>query len=190
MSVGARRCRMTAGCALSLLLPGAVLAAAAQDIRGIRGPKALPGPWADPEVLAAVAVAVLCFAYVIWHWLHRSGQPVSLSEGALRRLEQTRTLMNPHTAQAFGVSASDVIREYIEKRFEVVATRQTTEEFLHALLQSSNDVLARHRASLAQFLQQCDFVKFTGDSLAVNDMESLLQAARGFVLETDGSPVA
>ena len=189
MSMGARCRRLSAGSALSMLLPGAALAAAAEDIRGIRGPKAMPGPWTDPEILAAVAVAVFCIAYVIWSWLQRPGRPVSLSAGALARLEQTRALMDPRTAQAFGVSASDTIRDYIEKRFEVVATRQTTEEFLHALLHSPNEVLVRHRASLAQFLQQCDFVKFTGGSLAINDMESLLQAARAFVLETDGLAV-
>ncbi len=48
----------------------------------------------------------------------------------------------------------------------------------------------RHRSLLAEFLHQCDFVKFAGASLAVADMESLLRSARGFVLETGETPVA
>jgi hypothetical protein len=48
----------------------------------------------------------------------------------------------------------------------------------------------RHRPLLAEFLQQCDFVKFAGDSLATTDMESLYQSARRFVLETGEAPVA
>jgi hypothetical protein len=77
-----------------------------------------------------------------------------------------------------------VIRIYIEKRFNVVATQRTTEEFLQALLQGSNETLTRHRPLLAEFLQKCDFVKFAGASLEVSDMESLFQSARGFVVET------
>ena len=42
---------------------------------------------------------------------------------------------------------------------------------------------------LADFLQQCDFVKFAGASLAVTDMEALFRCARGFVMET-GEPAA
>ena len=79
---------------------------------------------------------------------------------------------------------------YIEKRFDVIATQRTTEEFLQALLQGSNEALARHRALLAEFLQQCDFVKFAGASSAVADMESLLRSARDFVLESGERPPA
>ena len=114
---------------------------------------------------------------------------LTLSEQTLQRLESTRPLMRPATAREFGIAASEAIREYIEKRFDVVATQRTTEEFLQALLQSSNEALARHRSLLAEFLQQCDFVKFAGDSLAVTDMESLFESARGFVLETGEPPV-
>ena len=83
-----------------------------------------------------------------------------------------------------------MIRTYIEKRFQVIATQRTTEEFLQTLLQSSNEALARHRPLLAEFLQQCDFVKFAGSSLAVTDMESLFQSARRFILETGEPPAA
>jgi hypothetical protein len=98
--------------------------------------------------------------------------------------------MRPETARAFGIAASELIRDYIEKRFDVVATQRTTEEFLQALLQNSNEALARHRSLLAEFLQQCDFVKFAGDSLAVTDMEALFSSARRFVLETGEAPVS
>ena len=179
----------SAACALTmLLLSGAALGAPLEDIRGIRGPKALPAFWNRPEFLLTATLAVLCLACLLWHWMRRRERPLSLAEATLRRLEDTRALMSPDTAQAFGFCASEVIRHYIEQRFNVVATRQTTEEFLRALLQGSNAVLARYRTSLAQFLQQCDCVKFTGDPLTANDMELLLRTARGFVLETDELP--
>jgi hypothetical protein len=187
--VGARR--IAEHCAWLTLLPATVLAQAAEDIRDIRGPKAVPRAWVVPAVLAGVLVAALC-TYAVWRRRHRVIQPrtLTLSERTLERLESTRPLMHPATAREFGIAASESIRDYIEQRFDVIATQRTTEEFLQALLQNSNDVLARHRSLLGEFLQQCDLVKFAADSLTLADMESLFQSARRFVLETGEAPVA
>jgi hypothetical protein len=174
-----------------IALAGGAWAEAEEDIRDIRGPKAVTGSSVVPAVLACAIVVALC-AYALWRRRHRGTRrrSLTLSEQTLERLEETRPLMRPATAREFGIAASEVIRNYIEKRFDVIATQRTTEEFLQTLLQSSNETLARHRALLADFLQQCDFVKFAGASLAVTDMESLFQSARGFVLETGEPPVA
>jgi hypothetical protein len=181
--------RVARGCAWSALLLGAALAEAEEDIRDIRGPKAVPGSWVLPAVLAGAIVVALC-AYAVWRRRHHGTRrrSLTLSEQALERLENTRPLMRPATAREFGIAASEVIRNYIEKRFDVIATQRTTEEFLQTLLQSSNEALARHRSLLEEFLHQCDLVKFAGASLAVTDMESLFRSARGFVLET-GEPL-
>jgi HAMP domain-containing protein len=183
-------CGVARGCAWSALLLGAAFAHADEDIRDIRGPKALSEPWAVPAVLAGAVVLALC-VYAVWRRCQRGTRPrnPSLAEQALERLENTRPLMQPATAREFGIAASEVMRNYIEKRFEVMATQRTTEEFLHTLLQNSNEALARHRPLLEEFLQQCDFVKFAGASLAVTDMESLFRSARGFVQETGEPPL-
>lgn len=182
--------RAARGCAWLALLPAAAFAEAAEDIRDIRGPKAVPGSWVLPAALAAAVVLALCIAYVVRRRRRLSSPTLTLSERTLQRLENTRPLMRPETARAFGIAASELIRDYIEKRFNVVATQRTTEEFLQALLRSSNETLVSHRPLLAEFLQQCDFVKFAGDSLAVTDMESAFQSARRFVLETGEMPIA
>ena len=167
------------------------LAKAAEDIRDIRGPKAVSGAWFIPVVLVGAALVGLWAAYATRKWRHRGAdrRKLTLSEQTLERLDGTRSLMQAATAREFGIAASEVIRDYIERRFNVIATQRTTEEFLQTLLQSSNEALARHRSLLAEFLQQCDFVKFAGASLAVTDMEALLQSARRFVLQT-GEPAA
>jgi hypothetical protein len=182
--------RAASGWAWLALLSGTALAESSEDIRDIRGPKLVPGSWIVPAALAGALVVALC-AYAVWRRRHRVDRPriLTLSEKTLERLEGTRPLMRPATAREFGIAASEVIRDYIEKRFDVVATQRTTEEFLQTLLQSSNEALARHRSLLAEFLHQCDFVKFAGASLAVTDMESLFRSARGFVLETTEPPV-
>jgi len=157
------------------------------DIRDIRGPKVEPGTWIVTGLIAAAVVIAIC-TYLIQR--RRRGAPtartVTLLEQTLEGLEATRSLMRPATAREFGSAASEVVRTYIEKRFSVVATQRTTEEFLQALLQGSNETLARHRPLLAEFLQKCDYVKFAGASLEESDMEALFQSARTFVLGTSG----
>ena len=190
MKAIARARRAASGWTWIAVLSGPALAESVEDIRDIRGPKAVPGSWMISAALAGALVVALC-AYAVWRRRHRvAGRTLTLSERTLQRLESTRPLMRPATAREFGIAASEVIRDYIEKRFDVIATQRTTEEFLQTLLQSTNEVLARHRSLLAEFLQQCDFVKFAGASLAVTDMESLFQSARGFVLETAERAVA
>jgi hypothetical protein len=56
-------------------------------------------------------------------------------------------------------------------------------------VQDTHAALAQHRPLLADFLERCDFVKFAGGSLTSPDMESLLESARKFVLET-GKPAS
>jgi hypothetical protein len=166
-------------------LAGAALTQAAPDIRDIRGPKTLSPSWIMPALFAGLVVAALC-AWALWRWRKRRAQPAnrSLCEKTIERLEAARPLMTPATARAFGIAASEVIRHYIEERFEVVATQRTTEEFLHGLPRNPDQRLAQHRALLEDFLEGCDRVKFAGTSLALDELERLFRNARRFVLET------
>ena len=200
MKAMVRTVRIARDCARPVLLAGAAfagcaLAEAEEDIRDIRGPKTVltQSSWL-PAVLAGAMVIVALCTYAMWRRRRRNhgARPriLTLSEQTLQRLEETKPLMRPDSAREFGIAASEVIRNYIEKRFAVIATQRTTEEFLQALLQSSNEALSRHRALLAEFLQKCDFIKFAGSSLAVTDLESLFQSARGFVLATGEPPAA
>jgi hypothetical protein len=171
----------------SATLAAAALADTQEDIRDIRGPKSLPmWSWLVTVLLLGTLVTALYAAYRFRGRGRRNARhrDLTLSEQTLALLERARSLMQTATAREFGITTSEVIRHYIEKRFDVSATQRTTEEFLQALLHSSNEALARHRPLLADFLHQCDFVKFAGASLAVTDLEKLFESARGFVLET------
>ncbi len=165
--------------------PNSAAAVLAEDIRDIRGPKYILPAWFWPALIgAAVLLGAAC--YGVWRWLRRRRRPRPLLpfEAALQRLEEIRALMQPASAREFSIAVSDIVRRYIEQRFEVTATHQTTEEFLRDLLESSNPALARHRSLLSEFLYQCDLVKFAGMSLSLRGMESLHDSARAFVLET------
>jgi hypothetical protein len=156
-----------------------------EDIHDIRGPKYVRPTWLIPAILAGILTLVLA-GYGVWRWIKRRRRPRILLpyEAALQRLEDIRPLMQPPSAREFSIAVSDIVRGYIEQRFDATAAHRTTEEFLRDLLESTNPTLARHRPLLSEFLHQCDLVKFAGISLSTANMESLHQSARAFVLET------
>jgi len=175
-----------AAAALIGMVLGAGLSAApvAEDIRDIRGPKYLLPDWLWPVLLGGALLLALT-VYGLWRWRRSRAARVLLPyEIALQRLEEIAALMSPARAREFSIAVSDIIRLYIEQRFNVTATRRTTEEFLRDLLDSSDAALARHQGLLGEFLHQCDFVKFAALSLTQQNMEALRQSARAFVLAT------
>lgn len=169
---------------------GAVASSPEEDIRDIRGPKSVLPASVLPAAMAAVAILGLLF-YGFWRWRRNRRVRILLPyEIALRRLEGLGTLMRPESAREFSTAVSDIVRGYIEQRFAIGVTRRTTEEFLRDLLETANASLARHQPLLAEFLHQCDFVKFAAMSLNGQDMESLRQSARVFILATAGTEEA
>jgi len=163
---------------------GSVASGPEEDIRDIRGPKYVLPAWVLPAVAAGVAILALII-YRVWRWRRSRRARILLPyERALERLEDIRTLMQPAGAREFSIAVSDIVRSYIEQRFDVAVTRRTTEEFLRDLLQTTHASLARHQSLLGDFLHQCDFVKFAGVGLTLQDMEALRQSARAFVLAT------
>jgi len=156
----------------------------AEDIRDIRGPKLIWPEWVVPALLAA-GVLLVGGGYLLWRRRRRlSSRSLLPYEIALQRLDAARAFMQPANAREFTTAVSAIIRSYIEQRFGVIATRRTTEEFLRDLLEPTNTSLARYQTLLGEFLNRCDLVKFAAMSPTLQDMESLHQSARAFVLDT------
>jgi hypothetical protein len=179
-----RRCAAAAALISMTMGAGVTAAPIAEDIRDIRGPIYVLPQW----VLAALiggAVLVALGLYGLWRRRrNRTARVLLPHELALQRLEDIGALMQPARAREFSIAASDIVRQYIEQRFSVTATRRTTEEFLRDLLGSSDAALSQHQGLLGEFLHQCDVVKFAAQSLTQRNMESLRESARAFVLAT------
>lgn len=163
----------------------AVPTANAADIRDIRGPEPIPSQWLWVIGLAGGA---LCAggAYAAWRWYQsrRDARTKLPYEIALEQLDATRALMDVTTVREYSIAVSDIVRRYVEQRFQVMAAHRTTEEFLHDLLNASEAQLSSHRTSLSGFLSHCDLAKFGGWRLSMPSMESMHESARRFVLAT------
>ncbi|MDY7110088.1 MAG: hypothetical protein SYC29_15765, partial [Planctomycetota bacterium] len=78
---------------------------------------------------------------------------------------------------------SDIVRQYIERRFGLRAPERTTEEFLR---ETRDDPLlsAEQKDLLAGFLRAADMVKFARHEPEAEECEAASIAARGFVDQT------
>ncbi|HEX4153400.1 MAG TPA: DUF4381 family protein [Steroidobacteraceae bacterium] len=181
------------GARLGLLLASSVsfAAPAAEDIRDIRGPKPVASPWLVWGLVAGGVLAALA-AYAFWRRTRRRrGVPPRPDfEVALERLEAARLLMQPGRGREFSIEVSGIVREYIEKRFSVMAAHRTTHEFLHDLMASGESGLADHRDLLGEFLQSCDLAKFGGWNLSTDQMAIMLESARRFIRSAAGTSAA
>jgi len=169
--------------------PSANTATEAGDIHDIRGPISIPYQWLWVIYVAASLLAAAAL-YGLWRLLRRRAKIAAKLpyEIALEKLEAARALMTAETVREYAFTVSEVIRVYIEQRFGEKAARRTTEEFLSDLLQQTGTPLAQHRRRLEDFLEHCDLMKFARWSASVREMESMLESARVFVLETWPQP--
>ena len=91
-----------------------------------------------------------------------------------------------HDAERFCVEVSNIIRDYLEQRFQLHAPDRTTEEFLFEL-QSSNRLADDHKQLLADFLSACDLVKFAKAEPPEQELRGLHEAGSRLVGETQPS---
>jgi hypothetical protein len=134
----------------------------------------------------AIAVAgLLALAGVLWYCWRRApakagAARLSPREAASRRLlelEQTGDALEP---RLFGVEASDILRTYIGAQFGLHPERQTSPEFLGVIV-GARVFTEAEKALLADFLAQCDLLKFAREDAGGEARRALLAQAREFL---------
>ena len=163
------------------------------DIRGLKDMVEIPtgNEWVW-WLLVAVAVLVVA-GIVAWfirqHLAKCSAElapppPPPPHVVAWERLQRALDLI--HEAEWFCIEVSHIIRVYLEERFSLHAPDRTTEEFLLEL-QSSRRLAGEHKQLLANFLSECDMVKFARAEPPEQELRSLHEAASRLVGETQPS---
>jgi hypothetical protein len=78
---------------------------------------------------------------------------------------------------------SDILRHYIEHRFNLHAPERTTEEFLAELVET-NVLSASNQQLLAEFLTHCDLVKFAKYDPTTEQIQKTFDLVRNFIETT------
>lgn len=162
------------------------------ELRDIHGPLPLTD---TPSYLvpAAIAFAVLLALAALFYFLKKRKKPapppIPPWEVALSELAEARQFQNPGQSLLYMERAGQILRRYIESRFAIRSTRQTTREFLANLHDGGGDSpLAEFRTELGVCLEQADLAKFAH---LVPDREHLTEmeaAVTAFIRSTHPAP--
>lgn len=135
--------------------------------------------------LAALAAAMIGGA--IWLKTRTKSEiifpPDFIALKALDKMEKREIPTDFKSVDAWYVELSDIVRKYIEGRFDLHAPRLTTEEFFE-LAKTSDELTDAHKNVVRKLLERADRVKFTHYVPPTDESREMLQAARTFVEET------
>ena len=115
-----------------------------------------------------------------------AGERPSLEQMATHHLNLLAAAL-PMRADAFFVRLTDIMRGYIERKFNLRATEKTTPEFLRDVEQDSR-LDEGQRRMLQSFLTSADMVKFARQSATQEQMQDALTKAREFVESQQDEP--
>jgi hypothetical protein len=168
-----------------------VAAADLKELRDIPPPEELPPVrhwW--PLWLAGIALAMLTVGSILGAWeLKRcltGPPPLPLPhEWALGQLARIEALNLPASGQTerYHTLMSDVLRRYLEVRFQLPASKQTTPEFL-ASARSLPQLGQEQQTRLREFLERCDLAKFARVLPPPEECRATAALARALVEQT------
>jgi hypothetical protein len=114
----------------------------------------------------------------------RAPTPVPPHERALRELEVLASTPLPdQSPDWYHTQISSVVRRYLEERFTMPASRQTTEEFFEDVRRGQH-LNAEQQQILRDLLARCDLAKFTGLPPSPEECAETVTLARAFVTQT------
>lgn len=103
---------------------------------------------------------------------------------ALQKLDEIKNkqLWQHDQVKQYYIELSDVVREYLEKRYTIQALEQTSEEIFASLRHM--DIASEDRNLLRQLLVLSDMVKFAKEKPAANENEKSMENAVTFIKDT------
>jgi hypothetical protein len=137
-----------------------------------------------------VGVLAVSVGFLMRRW-RRFAPVLTPDQAALRELGRLTALKLPGAGRVerFHTMLSNILRRYLERRFQVPARRQTTAEFLEALRQGP-ELTPAQQALLRDFLERCDLAKFAGITPSLEECQAVADMARTLVEQTTASPHA
>ena len=141
--------------------------------------------WTALIVVGIILLLGLPFAWRSLQQYRIGSRRRSAYDIANSRLSKLRAKPKPEgeDISAFFVELSDIVRHYLEDRFNLHAPELTTEEFLEVAA-TSPDLTAEHKSFLQDFLRQADQVKFAQHIPDAQSIDKALRSATNFLEQT------
>jgi hypothetical protein len=175
----------------ALIVPPPSPVVLTNDIRAIKPPVEIPNGWAwlGWTLAAAAILAIIGWAFVWWCRRQVAASVLPPAPPHVRaKLKLQAALALLSDPRLFCIEVSGILRVYLEERFNFRAPERTTDEFL-VELQATSLLTPDQKQSLAEFLQDCDLVKFARFEPTQTALRGLLESALRLVDETQFEPI-
>ncbi len=157
------------------------------DIRDIRGPESIYNLTYVYVILAIIVVIIIIVLIVRLLKKRKKTQEIiipprpahEIAYEALREL-MGRDYLKAGKVREYYFELSDIVRHYIEDRFQMKAPEMTTEEFL-ATLKYSGVLNSEQKGDVRDFLSHCDMVKFAKYMPEQREIELSYDSARKLI---------
>jgi hypothetical protein len=171
-----------------------VLPADANDIKPIKAPQEFktPVPYRFLYMVALIIMALLILtllSYFLYrkYFLKKPCEAQSLplllpDEEAHKSLDELLKLNLLHEGKIkdFYITLSDIIRRYVERRFNIMTFEKTTDEIIHQMRQKDGACVNK----LKDLLSDCDLVKFAKLIPSNAECNGHVLKSRNFIDET------
>ena len=148
-------------------------------------------------LLAIVLLLLAVGGWYLWRWYQKNRKPEEEpidpellrpdDEVALEKLDEIKAqkIWKDGKVKEYQTELTDVVREYISRRFDVQSTEKTSDETLRAMKPLiEKDLFSK----LSKMLQLADLVKFAKWHTTPDENEMALTTAYEFVQETRPTP--
>jgi hypothetical protein len=160
-----------------------------KELRDIHGP--VPIKEQPPYLLIAGVILLLLLLLALLYWFFKkrvkpAPTPVSPWEKALLELADAKMMLSPERGLLYMDRVSQILRCYIESRFAIQSTRQTTGEFLQGLTRAGDSSpLQTYKTELKECLEQADMAKFAHHLPKLENLEQMEIAVTSFIKRTE-----
>jgi hypothetical protein len=170
-----------------------------KPFKPIKGIIEVEASWLDYIwwIVGAGLLLAALIGYIIWRSTRKKPLPPPppppvepIHEKALRLLAalEGENLWQRGEVKEYYVRLTDILRTYIEERFDMPAMERTTDELTAAA--HAHPVLSLHVRQLYTILSTADMAKFARAQPTAAEHVSTLQAARDMIMATIPAPVA
>lgn len=171
------------------------------DIRDIKPPVEIPRNYRQLIIVAAIVIGLIALALFIFLLIkrYRAGKsllarrpkpPRPPDEVALESLDALiqKDLLRQGRVKQFYIEISEIIRRYIEGRFDIIALEMTTHQLLQQMRQ--RELEAQHIDMMTELMELSDLVKFAKYHPDENENQQIVRLAYDFIHQTRIVPVA